>query len=172
MIHYVSGDILLTDAQAIAHGVAPNDDFKQGLALALRERWPGMYGDFRHYFHTSHPKVGGVWSWGGVGGVRIVSLYTQELAGTHGAHPGKASLESVNHALRELAHEIAKQGFTSLALPKLATGVGHLKWSEVKPLIEHHLGGLDIPILVYETFQPGIKAEEPGILNVRVPVGA
>lgn len=37
MIHEVQGDILLTDAQAIAHGVSPNDHFDVGLARALRE---------------------------------------------------------------------------------------------------------------------------------------
>jgi O-acetyl-ADP-ribose deacetylase (regulator of RNase III) len=29
----VEGDILLTDAQVIAHGIAPNDPMNQGLAL-------------------------------------------------------------------------------------------------------------------------------------------
>jgi O-acetyl-ADP-ribose deacetylase (regulator of RNase III) len=47
MIKEVAGDILLSKAGAIAHGVAPHDDFKQGLALSLREHWPGMYKDFR-----------------------------------------------------------------------------------------------------------------------------
>ena len=36
MIHEVSGDILFTKAQAIAHGISPNDSFDQGLARALR----------------------------------------------------------------------------------------------------------------------------------------
>ena len=36
MIQEVSGDILLSKAHAIAHGIAPNDDFHSGLALALR----------------------------------------------------------------------------------------------------------------------------------------
>jgi O-acetyl-ADP-ribose deacetylase (regulator of RNase III) len=171
MIHYVSGDILLSRAQALAHGVAPNDDFKQGLALALRERWPGMYGDFRHYFHAFHPKTGEVWTWGGVGGVRLISLYTQELAGGHGPHPGVAKLEYVNHALRELRREIERQGFTSVALPRLATGVGRLNWDDVKPLIEHHLGGLNIPVYVYETYQPGVTADEPEVAQ-REPVAA
>ena len=49
MIHEVTGDILLTNAQAIAHGVAPGDHFDHGLALALRERWPDMARDFRRY---------------------------------------------------------------------------------------------------------------------------
>ena len=56
MLKEVSGDILLTGAEAVAHGVAPNDNFASGLALSLRERWPAMYKDFRHYSQTFTPK--------------------------------------------------------------------------------------------------------------------
>ena len=65
MIFPVAGDILLTKAQAIAHGIAPNDPFEQGLAHALREKWPMMHKDYRHYAHQSHPKPGEIWEWGG-----------------------------------------------------------------------------------------------------------
>jgi len=44
MIRYVSGDLLQSKASLIAHGVAPNDNFGQGLALALRENWPATAG--------------------------------------------------------------------------------------------------------------------------------
>lgn len=37
VIQEVSGDILLSRAAVIAHGVSPNDDFHLGLAHALRE---------------------------------------------------------------------------------------------------------------------------------------
>ena len=47
MIREVSGDILLSQADVIAHGVAPADHFDTGLALALRERWPALAKDFR-----------------------------------------------------------------------------------------------------------------------------
>lgn len=164
MIYYVEGDILKTRAAALAHGVAPNDDCKSGLALALREQWPAMYGDLRHYYHAYHPKPGTLWIWSGVGGVRIVSLFTQEPApdNSHG-HPGKAHLEYVNHALRELAKLVEAEKLTSLALPRLATGVGRLEWSEVKGLIERHLSGLNIPVYVYEEYKPGVAALEPGV---------
>ena len=49
---------------------------------------------------------------------------------------------------------------TSSALPRLATGVGALDWADVKPLIEQHLGGLGIPVLIYETYRKGEKANE------------
>ena len=55
MLYEVTGDILLTRAQAIVHGVSPNDHFAQGLALALREQWPAMYKDFRHFTQLKHP---------------------------------------------------------------------------------------------------------------------
>ena len=71
MIQEVEGDILLTKAGAVAHGVAPHDNFANGLALALRERWPAMYKDFKHACHVSEPKSGELWTWSGVGGCTL-----------------------------------------------------------------------------------------------------
>ena len=102
MIIEVTGDILLSQAQVIAHGVAPNDDFGQGLALSLREQWPSLYKDFRHFCQTQHPKEGTMWSWMSSEGKIIVNLLTQEGAYNHGQKAGKASTPHVNHALREL----------------------------------------------------------------------
>jgi O-acetyl-ADP-ribose deacetylase (regulator of RNase III) len=160
MIHEVSGDILLTTAQAIAHGIAPNDHFNSGLALSLREQWPAMYQDFRHYCHAEHPKPGEAWVWGGTNGKRIVNLFTQEAPAGHHATPGRASMHNVNHALRELRQLIETEGLTSLALPRLATGVGGLNWDEVNPLVQKFLGDLPIPIYLYTSYRKGVQAEE------------
>ncbi len=161
MIHEVSGDILLTRASAIAHGVAPNDPFHSGLALSLREQWPSMYKDFRHYCQTKHPKSGELWAWMGAGGARIVSLFTQDGAeGHHGGRPGRATLSHVGHALKALHKLAEKEKFASLALPRIATGVGGLDWADVKPLVEQHLGSLGIPVYVYTKYVPGVAANE------------
>lgn len=159
MIKEVEGDILLTKADAIAHGVAPMDHFASGLALSLRERWPQMYKDFRHYCHQDHPKSGTQWFWGGPE-VKIFNLLTQDAPENETAHPGPATLGHVNHALSALAAEVKKMGVKSLALPRLATGVGGLKWEEVRPLISQHLGSLSIPVYVYTTFKKGVAAQE------------
>lgn len=160
MIKYVKGDILKTKAEAIAHGIAPNDNFKQGLALTLREQWPSMYKDFRHYCQTTHPKEGTTWSWKGVGGPVIVNMFTQEHPKTKDSNPGKASLSYVSHTLKSLKKDIKDNNLKSVALTRLATGVGGLDWTEVKPLIEEHLSDLKIPIFVYETFEKDRQAEE------------
>jgi len=160
MIPEVEGDILLSKAGAVAHGVAPHDNFANGLALALREQWPAMYKDFKHACQVSEPKPGELWTWSGAGGVRIINLLTQEPPPNPGGRPGKAKLENVNHCLKALRKTIESEKFPSVALPKLATGVGGLEWNDVKPLIEKHLSDLNIPIVVYSTYRPGIQAEE------------
>jgi len=161
MLYQVSGDILLTRAAAIAHGVGPHDNFGQGLALSLREQWPALYQDFRHYCKTRNPGAGGLWSWAGADGRQIVNLFTQDPPRSVGGHPGRASTKHVGRALRDLHHLIDKENITSLALPRLATGVGGLDWSVVEPLLEQHLGALEIPVIIYTTFIKGQSANEP-----------
>jgi O-acetyl-ADP-ribose deacetylase (regulator of RNase III) len=163
MIYEVEGDILLSKAQAIAHGIAANDPMNQGLALSLHEQYPAMHKDFHHWCHQSHPKTGEAWVWGGAGGVRIINLITQEGGYGAGKQPGKATESDVNHALRALKKIINKEKFTSIALPRLATGVGGLNWDKVKPLIQSQLGDLGIPVYVYVTFKAGQQASEPGV---------
>jgi O-acetyl-ADP-ribose deacetylase (regulator of RNase III) len=161
MIHELSGDILLSGAKAIAQGVAPNDDFHHGLALQLRERMPAMYKDFRHYCQTQHPKPGELWTWMSADGRYLVNLFTQDAAYAHGSKPGHASLSQVNHTLHALRALVQKEKIGSLALPRLACGVGGLDWDEVKALIAKHLGDLNIPVYVYANYQKGVKANEP-----------
>ena len=73
----------------------------------------------------------------------------------------KAQPNYVAKSLRELRHIAEKEQFASIALPRLATGVGGLDWAEVKPLIERQLGDLDIPVLVYAIYHKGVQALEP-----------
>jgi O-acetyl-ADP-ribose deacetylase (regulator of RNase III) len=161
MIFEVTGDILLSRAAAIVQGVAPNDHMATNLGLSLREDWPAMYKDFRHYCHTANPEPGTLWAWAGADGRRIISLFTQQPAASEGKHPGKARVQDVNHCLRALRHCIDGEKIGSVALPRLATGVGGLFWSEVRPLIEQHLGTLQIPVYLYTTFHAGQQAKEP-----------
>lgn len=163
MIHEVSGDILLTRAQGIAHGISPNEHFDSGLAVALREQWPAMAKDFRHYAHQTHPKPGELWTWSGAGGSVIFNLMTQDGEHEHGAKAGRATIANVNHCLKRLRHELDQGKVTSLAIPKLATGAGGLEWPEVHRLIVQHFANLSIPVYLYTTYHKGQKAVEPGL---------
>lgn len=161
MLIEVSGDILLSKAHAVAHGVAPNDDFHTGLGLALRERWPAMYKDFRHYCHMSHPKAGEIWVWHGAEDTHIYNLFTQVEAYAHGSKPGRATIENVNHCLHHLAKDLMKHEIKSLAVTKLGAGVqGGLIWEDVKQVMTNVLSHVEIPIFVYTMYHPNVAAKE------------
>lgn len=165
MIKEVTGDILLSKADLLAHGISANDPFDSGLALALRERWPSLVKDYRHDTRSKAIGTGEAWAWAGVqegGGVRhIVNLVTQNTLGQGpAAKPGKASVENVRAALQNLAKLIRQEGIKSVALPRLATGVGGLEWDDVKPLITQYLGELGIPVIVYSTYRKDVQADE------------
>ncbi|MBL9079103.1 MAG: macro domain-containing protein [Planctomycetes bacterium] len=159
-----TGDLLLSGADMIAHGIAPHDDWKQGLALALREACPALYKDFRHYCKQQSPKPGTLWQWRGVDQTgrhrRIVCLFTQDPPAHAGGHAGRAHTEHVNHALHELKKLVEREAVRSLALPRLATGVGGLAWEHVEPLVHAQLGALKVPVFVYTTYQKGVAADE------------
>lgn len=161
MIYEVEGDILLSKAQAIAHGVTINDPMNKGLALALHNLYPAMHKDFHHWCHQHHPETGDAWLWSGSNGLRIVNLITQEGVDNHDHRLGKATVGHVNRALKALVKIIQKEHISSIALPRLATGVGGLDWNDVKPLIQTHLGDLDIPVYVYTIYHADQAAQEP-----------
>ncbi|QQR81285.1 MAG: macro domain-containing protein [Deltaproteobacteria bacterium] len=159
MIQQVEGDILLSKAKLIVQGVAPQDHFNQGLALALRERWPAMAKDFRHYCHERHPKSGTIWVWAGPNQM-IANLLTQEAAEGSAGHPGKADLSYVRKSLESLREFIQKEKIESVAVPRLATGVGGLEWKDVFPIIEEKLGDLKVSVYVYATYHAGQQGKE------------
>jgi O-acetyl-ADP-ribose deacetylase (regulator of RNase III) len=163
MIYKVEGDILLSKAHAIAHGVGINDPMDKGLALELKKKYPFLQKDFHRWCHQHNTKPGEAWMWRGPDNEHIVNLITQEGMGSSENPHGKATLSNVRHALAACLKIIATEKITSIALPRLATGVGDLDWDDVLPIIENNLVGLDIPVYIYTVYHPGQQAYEPGL---------
>ncbi|HEX5626108.1 MAG TPA: macro domain-containing protein [Saprospiraceae bacterium] len=160
MIREVEGDILLSKADAIAHGVAPMDNFDSGLALSIRENYPSLYKDFRHFCQTFHPKTGEVWFWQSADHRKIFNLMTQDAPPSAGANPGGSSTSSIRQCLKNLVKQMEAEKIKSLALPKLTTGVGGMEWKDVQPILQEYLGALDIPVYVYTIYRKGQAARE------------
>ena len=160
MMKEVEGDILLTKAQALAHSVAVDDDFKHGLSMQLKGLWPAMYKDFRHFCKTHAPKEGDIWSWKGPGTPVIFNLFTQSAPPMSGGIPSKASITHVNHALKNLVKELNHQSIKSLAITKIGTGVGGLDWTEVKPVLNKDLSHYEGQVYVYAVYKARVVAKE------------
>lgn len=69
-------------------------------------------------------------------------------------------MESVRHSLKELAHWLATENIQSLALPRLATGVGGLDWATVQPLVAQALEAYPGKVYVYTTFHKDVAGAE------------
>jgi O-acetyl-ADP-ribose deacetylase (regulator of RNase III) len=102
-----------------------------------------------------------LWTWMSADGRYLVNLFTQEAAYAHGSKPGHATLHHINHSLHALRNFVQKEKVASLALPRLSCGINGLDWNDVKPLIDKHLGDLDIPVYIYATYHKDVKASEP-----------
>lgn len=160
MIHEVTGDILLTSAQTIAHGVAANDPMDGGLAKTLRECFPAMHKDFHHWCHVQHPDPGDAWLWNKDKRKFIACLLTQDGGYGHGTRAGKATVANLNHALHALKKIITKQKLRSVSMPKIGAGKGGLPWEEVRDVIQHQLGDIDADIFIYTRHIARQKAKE------------
>ena len=66
----------------------------------------------------------------------------------------------MNKSLHELARLVKKEKVRSVAMPRLATGVGGLSWSEVKPLVDSD--GKKLPGWRVRAFAAG-EAPRPGV---------
>ena len=166
MIYEVKGDILLSHAQVIAHGVAPNDHFDQGLALSLREQWPAMVKDYRHFCRAMPLKSGDTWIWSGAINKRIVNLLTHEALHSQHNKSGRASAENISHALSELRSLLENERFTSLALPRcrclLRRGMVHyrIEWPGLS--ITEKEDGYVLPCVAYPLSD--LVLDEPRVL--------
>ncbi|MEY4767534.1 MAG: hypothetical protein RL637_173 [Pseudomonadota bacterium] len=161
MIYAVEGDILLTRAQVIAHGVAANDPMIQGLAKTLREHFPEMHRAFHQWCHQHHPKAGEIWLWDGLKTKLIVNLIIQQGGYCHESTTRKSSPSYIRHALHDLKKMAIKQHWQSIALPRLATGICDLEWSQTWEIIQQEFADLSIPIYVYVNYLPKTQAIEP-----------
>lgn len=153
MIKEVYGNILLSKSNAIVQSVAVDEDFSSGLAASVKNQWPGIADDFEKCCCKGEMRPGDLWRWQNDAGVDVINLLTHDATTS-------ASLEYTDSSLEKLAALVKEAGLKSLAVPKIGTDVGGLDWREVKPLIEKHLGELNIPVYLYTIFSPNIAAVE------------
>lgn len=150
MIKFVSGDILRTTSEYLAHGVATSqEEVAQGLALKISSRWPEVQRHFRQFTRGNKFQGGDLFV---VAPARnrpgVIYIATQpDLY--------QATLPFLNRGLRKLARYCVKHKIESVSLPNIGTGLGKLDWeTETKPLIMKHLDDLDTTFYVYEDLEP------------------
>lgn len=151
-IHYVTGDLFLSRVQTLAHGVNCRGRMGAGIAREFRRRFPEMFNEYRRLCHNGRLRPGEVHLWKDEP-KWVLNLATQDVI-------EQAQLSFVRGALIRVAENYNSMGITSVAVPRIASGLGGIEWAIVREEIEELWGSLPIPIFVYEVYREGITADE------------
>jgi O-acetyl-ADP-ribose deacetylase (regulator of RNase III) len=143
MIRYVKGNLFESSAQTIINTVNLKGVMGKGLALQFKDRFPGLFGSYVNDVLDKKIQIGSPTIWKGPE-KWVINFPTKD----DWRKPSEYSY--IEKGLAGLRGKLDEWGVLSLALPPLGCGLGSLDWNKVKPMIEDHLGDLDMSIEVFE----------------------
>lgn len=143
MIRYVTGNLLDDDAELLVNTVNCVGVMGKGLALQFARRYPQILSRYREACRTRELRPGAILRHPLASGRVIVSFPTKD----DWRNPSR--IEWIDTGLATLARSIQRHGHTSAAIPPLGCGLGGLRWADVRPLIERHMGDLACDVRVY-----------------------
>ncbi len=144
------GDIFLTHCQTIGVGLSVNG--RLGVSpfhTALHDRYPVFISEYGKRGRAGTLPPGTLWVWR-EGNPWLAGLVVQETP------HAPARLRMVEAALLNLWKDGAREGLTSLALMRFGDDS---EWPAVRGLLEESHSRLAFPVIVYDTYVPGLAAE-------------
>ena len=111
----------------IALEVSRDEHFKTPYLKSLKENWPSLAKDFRHYCHIAHPKAGEIWTWTSPEGQRFFHLILDEEG--YQATNSTERLQNFKKALKNLKKNVSEFELKSIELPKIGF---HFNSSEIE----------------------------------------
>lgn len=143
MIRYVKGNIFLSTAQAIVNTVNLRGVMGKGLALQFKDKFPGLFESYTHDILDKRLAIGVPTIWKGPE-KWVVNFPTKD------DWRKPSEYDYIEKGLAGLRTKMDEWGVLSIAIPPLGCGLGSLDWNKVRPMIEKHLGDMEMSIEVYE----------------------
>jgi hypothetical protein len=149
-VRFVQGDIFLTRARAVAVGVSASGRFAvTPFHTALHDRYPVFISECSKRGRGSALAPGAVWVWREAR-PWLVGMVIQETP------PGAVRLRYVEAALLNLYQDWEREGLRSVAMMRFGDDG---EWPAVRAILEDYLGRIALPVIVYESYQPGVDGE-------------
>ncbi|MDR2026039.1 MAG: macro domain-containing protein [Prevotellaceae bacterium] len=148
MIHYISGNILESDAQALVNTVNTVGVMGKGIALQFKNAFPNNFKVYHEACKRKDIEIGKLFV------TKDSNLYSGEKIiinfPTKKDWRKSSEYSYIEAGLNDLLQVIETYQIKSLALPPLGAGNGGLRWEKVKQILEQKLSALNIDIYVYE----------------------
>ena len=148
MIHYVKGNLLESDAEALVNTVNTVGVMGKGIALQFKEAFPENYRIYKNACRKKELRIGRVLVVGDsnfTSGPKIIVNFPTK---THWRLPSEYSY--IEQGLQSLRREIVSRQIKSIAIPPLGSHNGGLDWLRVKQMVETALSNLDCNVYLYE----------------------
>lgn len=137
------GDIFTSEHRVLGQGVNIDGLMGAGIAVAFRRRWPEMYEQYRALCLDGELQAGGLHAWRTDGDADfdvVMNIASQDRPGRH------ARLEWVQSGVRSALRATRLFGHDTLALPRIASGIGGLVERDVERVLEELAGESDVDI--------------------------
>jgi len=147
MITYTTGNLLEAGTEALVNTVNTVGVMGKGIALQYAERYKTNLKQYKEACKSGTLAVGTLLAVkdADMHGERLIINFPTKKDWKH-----RSSYAYIEEGLKALVALIQERNIQSIALPPLGCGNGGLQWAKVKPMIEEHLGGLDVRVVVYE----------------------
>lgn len=148
MIHYQTGNLLESSAQALVNTVNTLGVMGKGIALQFKNMFPSNYKLYVKACENKEVVIGKLFiteEEALLAGKKIIINFPTK---TNWRLPSEyAYIES---GMEDLVRVIKERNIQSIAIPPLGAGNGGLDWDKVKSILHHYLSALDCEIYVYE----------------------
>jgi O-acetyl-ADP-ribose deacetylase (regulator of RNase III) len=148
MIHYQTGNLLDSKAEALVNTVNTIGVMGKGIALQFKNMFPNNYKLYLNACKNNEVAVGKLLV------IEDESLLTGKKIIIN--FPTKTTwrlpseYKYIEEGLEELVKLIKNENIQSIAIPPLGSGNGGLDWNKVKEIIEKYLVNVDCNIQIYE----------------------
>ncbi len=148
MIRLTSGNLLKCEAEALVNTVNCDGFMGKGIALQFKISFPENYKAYHRACKKAEIQPG-----------KMFTFETQSISNqkyiinfpTKRRWRDKSRMEDIKIGLTDLISEIKHYRIRSIAIPPLGCGLGGLKWSVVKPLIEESMAKLiGVEVFLFE----------------------
>ena len=124
------GNIFDTTARAIGHGVNTRGAMGAGIAVEFRKRFPNMYEMYREWCVVDALEPGDTMVWYEASSdLFVCNIASQDSPGPF------ARLEWLEDGVKIALEHLESVGVTTLALPRIGSGIGGLDQAAVEELL-------------------------------------
>lgn len=149
-VRYVSGDPFLTRQQTLAFGYNARARVETTpLGMEISRRYPAALATFRKQVQRGRVKAGDLWVW-------RETVPQLALMIVRDSSVGATRPRYVDAACLRISRDFALEGIRSLAIAPLGRAE---EAASVREALDLLLPPCPLPIIVYETYQPGVDAE-------------